>query len=94
METTDDLLSDALKAIELIRPAITMLSMADPAAGAIVTGALTLLYETLVVFRDAVHRSAPDEVQTILRAKVTEAVQTIAALQFENLAHANQVQGR
>lgn len=82
MATANDILDDALKAIELIRPAMPILAAVNPTAGAIVTSALTLLYEGLVTIRAAEPGLGGEDVPTALASKVTASLQELAALRF------------
>lgn len=81
--TTDELISAGLEAVEALRPAVTLLASFNPAAGAIASSALTVIYEGLVSIR-AIEAHGAEAVRATLAAQVTDHLQTLAALKFES----------
>lgn len=81
MATTDDIISDAISAIDFVRPAVPILVAEVPEA-AVVEPILTMLYEGLISLQAARAHENPEDELLKARAKITEAVQNIAALKF------------
>lgn len=75
-------IDDAIQAIELVRPAVPLLAAVDPAAGAIVSSAITILYEGLVALASFEEASSEDAIRERVAAQVTRHLQELAAIKF------------
>jgi hypothetical protein len=78
----DAVINLAQIALEDIRPAIPLLTEWDPVVGATVAALLPVLFEGLVGLRSALSNQTDEEQKRAVRAKITEAVQAMAAAKF------------
>lgn len=82
MATTDEVIGDALIAIEALRNADHVLAEFEPQIAGIVGVALTLAYEALVAIRSALLTANSEDIRAALAAKAERAIQELAALKF------------
>jgi len=82
MPTTDEVLGDALKGLEALRPGVELLGQLDPATGGIISVALSLAYEGLVAVRQAFLNSSDPDMRAHLAVKAERAIQELAAIKF------------
>lgn len=83
--TEDELLLDALKAIEALRPALAVLTAYNAVAGAVAQGGVTILYEGLVTIRSELAKGSPEVAREIIAKAGNAALQELAKAHFESM---------
>lgn len=81
--TENELIEDALSAIEVIRPALPLLTAYNAAAGSVAGAGITLLYEGLVTIRSELAKGTPEVARETLAKSGNLALQELAKAHFE-----------